>query len=386
MSQSRVVIAINADAKALPPLIRVIEKYMTKAQPVLLVCRASALFRAARLAVSEKVETKIIGISKNRYVRLTEYCRFIQEVLRAAMAAETKQVVLIDPPTRLIGVLLSWFSRVPITYWEFDESPISSTFRSTAIEWFMKILGKRAHAVVVPNLSRKSRFVERYKPTCPVEVLSNHPLRSEFLLSEELRPIVSGQTLRLYYHGSFVKERMPISLVQAMVIEPHFNLVITPVIPDVQGGGEWLNSFLSEAKRKGVSERIQQHDFLNIDELGPLGSSCHVGIGFYGYNGSNNTNLAFMWGASNKLGQYAAYGLAILCSTNEKEMRDSLECGAKFCDMEDPESIAVAIGQWIKDPELLNRMRGEMHAKALREWTLEAALEDQGIQRAMGMS
>lgn len=386
MTKSRVLIAFNGDGRGYPPLTRLIDRYVLLGESVVFIGRSSPLFENSTLEVSDQVAKDIAGISKSRYIRQYQNVCFFLRVLRAAISSSTRHVVLVDQPMRLIGLLLCWISRMPVTYLEYDESVPVSSFRLRISEWLMRGFARSAHAIVVPNNSRRLNFIHRYRPSCTVEILPNHPVRSEFIEPKAIVPYVLDRPLQLYYHGSFVKERMPISIVHAMKLLGGFNLVIKPIVPGMVGGDLWLEKFLNEARELGVLNRIQSFDFLTIEAMRNLGSTCQVGIAFYDCNEASDTNLISMWGASNKVVQYAAYGLAVLCSTAEPEMRSNIEIGAKFCNMYDPASIADAISEYIQDPAQLNRMRSAIHGKALSEWTFEAAVEDKRITRAFGIS
>jgi glycosyltransferase involved in cell wall biosynthesis len=371
---------MNSDARGFPPLTRLIGQYCAKSQAVFYIGRSYQLFNERPLDVSEEVDRFILPVSGNRYVRLLQFLFFFFRILAAVLFVRPCHVIAVDPPCRLIGLILTLIVRTPVTYLEYDETAKAVTGRQMFGEKCMRMLADTAQAIVVPNSRRMTNFIERYQPSCPVVTLPNHPLRSEFIRADQLVPYTEDQNLRLYYHGSFVEPRMPLALIYAMKILPEVQLVLKPV-----GGEVWLNTFLNEAKRLGVASRIETFGFLSLDELKKLGSSCHVGISFYGYNGLNDENLRSMWGASNKAVQYAAYGLALLCSTDEVEMSSNVEIGARFCDMNDPTSIAEAIRIFIEDPSFLNRMRSAIHGKASEDWTLEAALMDEGVQRALAM-
>ena len=380
------VIVCLADYRAYPPLVRLINALSEQGAPVAFVHWAKPAMDKMTAELHSKVETTEVLVSNNRYRRVIQSVGFFFRTAFLILDQGAQSIIIVDPVSRMHGFLLSCIFSAATTYIEYDEVPVPTSWRMFLREWAMQRLALKLRAVLIPNETRAKSFAKRYRPSCPIELLPNHPSLTEFACESDLVSYRLGEPLRLYFHGSFVKERMPLSLIKVLVDMRNVQLVIKPVIPDIRNGDSYLNDFLGEAQLKGVRSRIEMVPGASLKELKSIARTCHVGIAFYAGSEASDVNLGTMWGASNKIGQYAAYGLAILCSSSEPEMNKNLDGYASFCEMDRAHSIVHALTGMLKSPDDFNRRRRELMQHARENWTLEAAVAQPGVRIALGLN
>ena len=90
--------------------------------------------------------------------------------------------------------------------------------------------------------------------------------------------------------------------------------------------------------------------------------------------GSNDINMRYMTGASNKAFDYMAAGLALLVS-DLPDWHDMFVAPgyALACDPRSAHSIGSALGWFIDHPEALKKMAADARAKISAEWNYDSA-------------
>ena len=124
------------------------------------------------------------------------------------------------PAAMLARSLLS----TPAIYHEHDSPGAPQTVFQRATEWCRRALCKRASAVILPNAVRARNVAEAMElPADRVLTVFNCPMRSESRsessANSSTAPIFeSEQPFWIYYHGSIVPERIPLAVIDALVL------------------------------------------------------------------------------------------------------------------------------------------------------------------------
>jgi glycosyltransferase involved in cell wall biosynthesis len=244
--------------------------------------------------------------------------------------------------------------------------------------WSRKKLARCADLCVLPNEKRVEKFKEQTATSRPVICVWNCPSRDEAIV----QPEKSVDELILFYHGSIVPDRLPVSVIYALANLPSS-----------------VRLRIAGYETVGHSGYVRElEEFANSRELGPrfeyLGSlssrqallqetrKAHVGLTLMPIK-AMDLNLQAMTGASNKPFEYMACGLALLVSDlpDWSEMFVDFPGFARACDPQDPESIASALRWFIENPVKTRNMGERGRKQVLDEWNYETQFES--VSRAL---
>jgi glycosyltransferase involved in cell wall biosynthesis len=177
----------------------------------------------------------------------------------------------------------------------------------------------------------------------------------------------------LYYHGSITPERVPLTVVDAI---RRFN-----------GGVRLHVAGFEVPSSDGHINRLQRHGMTKngqalVQYLGlkPLHSQLlaaaaqtHVGLALMPPS-SYDVNMQHMTGASNKIFDYMAAGLATLVSDLPDWRREFVATGfARACDPTSIDSMTAALSWFCDNPGLRGEMGARNRAKILADWNYDTA-------------
>jgi len=158
-----------------------------------------------------------------------------------------------DPYSTPYLVIISFLTWIPVVYQEHDSPNIQnhpSKFQKLNF-WTRGLVARRAFTNLLPNRERASRFSNETETKRPVEILWNVPRRREAEIVPEKWPAFT-----LFYHGSIVPVRLPMTLVHALARLPSaINLVIAGY--ETVGSRGYLEKFLLLARELGVESRVK---------------------------------------------------------------------------------------------------------------------------------
>ena len=229
--------------------------------------------------------------------------------------------------------------------------------------------GQVADIVAIPNAERARVFRETLKSR-ETSVVWNCPRR------EEVRENNPGAGIKLLYHGSINAARLPLTLIGALRLLPDkVSLRIGGY--ETIGSRGYLDEFRKHAESQGLEAgRIEIMPPVPArNELMDLCAGAQIGIGFLPRL-SGDINMTAMFGASNKVFDYMACGLALIVSDQPGWAGPLVASGtAVACNPEDPSSIANAVQSLIRNPAEL-RQRGERGRQLILDgWNYEAQFQ-----------
>lgn len=179
-------------------------------------------------------------------------------------------------------------------------------------------------------------------------------------------------TLRLHFHGSMSKFRVPIALIDALVLVPEVSFQFASY---EIGGYQYTNDLLAYAHSLGISERVINLGTLSTrPALLAATQKADVGLAFFSES-PKNVNHYNMAGATNKVFDYLGAGIALLCSNGMQWRADFIPFFGVAADPNDAESIAHALRLLLNrtpDPQKLGRLG---QAKIRADWHFEARFQ-----------
>jgi glycosyltransferase involved in cell wall biosynthesis len=234
--------------------------------------------------------------------------------------------------------------------------------------WTRLRLARRAVTCVLPNHRRIEAFRQTTKTSRPVLCVWNCPSK------DEIAPLCESPAAHefvVFYHGSIVPARLPLTLIRAMALLPS-TVVLRVFGYETDPGLAHLDRLRAESRQLGIEHRFQYRGALRTrNELLQHCRSAHVGLAFMPSNGSDLNERA-MAGASNKPFDYLACGLPLLVS-------DLPDWHALFvapghglaCKPESPESIAGALRWFLENPDQRHKMGFRGWQRIQSEWNYE---------------
>ncbi len=374
----KVVFAQLLDVRGYPPVVNLMESMLKDRWEVrLLAWESAALDQFGYLPHLERCIAFARRSSKKKLVRLFNAAVYLVKATIFCMKTRPALVVISDPPSAFLGMILASVLRLNVIYFEFDSLEPAVTPREALRTWTVRRLAHSSLLNVLPNDLRARNFAEKYQTEQSAMVFFNFPMLQEFVLPEAETQRHDGR-LRLYYQGSFGSDRMPMTLLAAMAVHEKVDLELLPVIAAIAGADKYLSDFLAEAARLGLKDRIVIHSNRSADQLAQIGAACDIGIAFYDSSPEANCNLRNMWGASNKVVQYFAYKLTALYSTDEAAFHQHLAGIAVSCNMHDPQDLSAKLGALIADAPQLQALKAAAYDRARRDWTFERQYEKLG--------
>ena len=237
------------------------------------------------------------------------------------------------------------------------------------MQWVLgarKALARRADLCVLPQAERAEGFVRETGRDGPTLTVWNCPGRQE--AAAITRP--PGPPFVLYYHGSLNDQRLPFTVLHALARLPG-TVRLRVVGYETVGSWGFAERFLAEAGACGLSERVEVLGPKSREHLGAAMREAHIGLALMPMR-SDDSNLRWMAGASNKPFDYLSQGLTLLVSDlpDWRAMYVSPGYGLA-CDPRDAKSIAGAILGLIASPERLQAMGEAGRQRVLGEWNYE---------------
>jgi glycosyltransferase involved in cell wall biosynthesis len=178
----------------------------------------------------------------------------------------------------------------------------------------------------------------------------------------------------VYYHGTLVPQRLPLSLLAAVASLPE-TVRLRVAGYETIGHPNFSRRLVDEANRLGIQGRVEILPAAPRRELFRISADQDVGVALMPHD-SNDINMRYMVGASNKATDYLAAGLALLVSDLPDWRSAYMEPGyGRDCDPRTPSSIAQAL-RWFLEHRDATRTMGERgRQRLLTEWNYDRAFE-----------
>ncbi len=237
--------------------------------------------------------------------------------------------------------------------------------------WARKRVACSAAVCVIPNEKRIERFKETTGRTGPTFCVWNCPMREE----AEPEPKKATDEVIIFYHGSLVPSRFPLTVIDALATLPG-NVVLEFAGYETVGHAGFVSELLSRAEFNGVSDRVRYHGPVpHRNTLLELCRRAHVGLALMPLNG-NDPNEQTMTGASNKPFDYLACGLALVVSNLPDWNAIFVRPGyGRACDPRDATSISTALRWFIEHPVETKTMGEQGRQRAANDWNYEVQFQ-----------
>jgi glycosyltransferase involved in cell wall biosynthesis len=309
------------------------------------------------------------------------FLAFNDWVLTTALRWKPKWIYASDPFACPVALLLKKLG-FRVLYHEHD-SPGKVESRKGKVEnfsnpsafqrfllWTRKKLARCADLCVLPNEKRVEMFKEQTATSRPVICVWNCPSRDE----AGVQPEKSADELILFYHGSIVPDRLPVSVIYALANLPSFVRLRIAGYETVGHPG-YVRELEEFADSRELGSRFEYLGSLSRQALLPETRKAHVGLALMPIK-AMDLNLQAMTGASNKPFEYMACGLALLVSDLPDWSEMFVDPGfARACDPCRPEKITEAVRWFVENPDEIRAMGERGRQRVLSEWNYEEQFE-----------
>jgi glycosyltransferase involved in cell wall biosynthesis len=365
---SRVLFVQATDPAAYPPLIHAGRLMVERGHRVRFLSSPIA-GRAMRMPVLPGLEVEALPERPTHVMSPANYARYLAATLRAVRAFRPDIVYASDPFGALPGLLAARMASAPLVYHEHD-SPDSERSLHRAVRLARRAALRRARLVVFPNEGR-AREVAADVPfaTGRLRIVWNLPRRSEVPqpLTRAPRPLV------LYYHGSITRDRLPVTVLDA-VLRFDGNVRLDVAGYETAGGVGHLAALRVRADAAGLPCALRVNgEVPERADLARLMSEAHIGLALMPTSGGD-INMRHMTGASNKAFDYLSGELALLVSDLPDWRAMFVAPGlARACDPASVDSIAAAIRWFIEHPDETGAMGERGRLRMLDAWNYDTA-------------
>ena len=276
-----------------------------------------------------------------------------------------------DPLICLVVLLLSAVTKARVVYHEHDSPSPDSLKRSSGfmrfVMWCRFQLAQRADLIILPNEARLAIFRKTLNTRQPMLTVWNCPRLDE--VTSRI-PYNKNANLRVLYQGSIVPSRLPIQILDAMVMLPK-SVELGVIGYTTIGHSDYVQQLQTRIIELGLTERVQIWDAMPRYQLLIECQKFDVGLAFVPMT-TEDINLAEMIGASNKVFDYMASGLALLVSDLPTWRQMYVETGYGLtCEPHIANSIAQALQWFLAHPNEHCQMKQKARQQILDKWNYD---------------
>lgn len=335
--------------------------------------------RALRIPPREGIEVHSLRERPSHVMDRSSYLRYAVGAMGEAARWRPHVVYASDPMGALPGLLAARLAQSRLVYHEHD-SPETERRLHPLVRRARRSALRKADIVVFPNADRAYYVAREVSfPEARLRIVWNVPRRDEVSDAAE-RP--TGE-LVLYYHGSITPERLPRSVLDA-VLRHRARVKLVVVGYETAGAEGYVAELRRIAAAAGAPKVIDYLGEMSRERLAAAMSAAHVGLALVPLEGGD-VNLRYMAGASNKAFDYLSAGMALLVSDLPDWRSLFVDDGyALACDPRSVESIAAAIRWFLEHPQETRAIGERGRDRILVDWNYDAFFEP--VLRELGMA
>jgi glycosyltransferase involved in cell wall biosynthesis len=370
--KTRHVLFVQAtDAASYPPIIHAAG---LMAEAGWRVCVLSAPIAGTRLEFPyhPRIDLRLTALRPSHVMTRTAYAAYTAAAVRLAVERRPEIVYASDPLGAGPGVLAARLAGALLVYHEHD-MPTPGAL-PPFLARLRRLTVRRAAAVIFPNETRGCiAQAELGFPADRLHTVWNMPRRCELPAPEA----VPDKPLLLYYHGNISPVRLPEAVVEAVrQFGGRARLLIAGY--EAPGAAGYLKRILRHCQ-PGPDSPVQYLGPIPRNELLGVAARAHVGLAVVA-GGTDDLNIRYLTGASNKAFDYMAAGLALLVSDLSDWRSMFVAPGyAVPCDPVSLASVKTALSWLIDHPGVRKDMGARSRAKIAAEWNYDTA-----FRRAIG--
>ena len=320
-----------------------------------------------RVPPHRRIWVQSIAERSSHVLRPRDLLRYVAAAARVTTTFRPDVVYASDPFAAGPALIAAKLAGAALVYHEHD-SPNPGNLNPRIASLRVRA-ARKATLVVFPNAARaKIAQQELGFRDDQVRIVWNVPRRDEV----PDRKVASHLPLELHYHGNISPQLLPERVMDALQIctRPWRLRVIGYETP----GSTGYAIRLVERGGQPGGTRVVYSGQVSRDRLLAEAAQASVGLALLPKS-AGDVNLTHIIGASNKVFDYMAAGLALLVP-NLPDWMDFVESGfGRACDPADARSISAQLDWFAEHPEECRAMGETGRTKIEQEWNYEQAFQ-----------
>lgn len=318
------------------------------------------------LAPHPRVKVESVGARPSHVMNHFNYALYAATAARLALRLRPDVVYASDPLGAGPGLLATRLAGATLVYHEHDSPqpgtlhPVLARLRAAA--------ARAARLIVFPNEERaRVAQSELGFPDDKLHIVWNVPRRTELASSAA----AAEPPLIVYYHGSITPERLPETVVLAVrQMAGRARLRIAGY--EAPGARGYVKHLVGSEDKAAADVAVEYIGSVpSRADLLAEAARAHVGLALMPGN-SDDINMRFMAGASNKPFDYMAAGLALLVSDLPDWKTMFVQSGFGLtCDPADVNSIFAALTWFLDNPTERRAMANRARARIEVDWNYD---------------
>ena len=278
-----------------------------------------------------------------------------------------------DPMAAPVALMALAVGHHNVVYHEHDAPACATTGFQSFISRLRSSICRRATLVVVPNQGRANDLAQRAGVVDDrILTVFNCPSRIDLSTdSTSVKPLDGESDVWLYFHGTIVPDRIPLTVVDALALLPsRVRLRIAGY--ETVGSVGYTKALMDHARDLGIADRLESVGAIpDRSALLRYARASHLGLSLMPME-SDDINMRHMVGASNKPFDYLACGCPLIVSNLAEWIDMYVDAGlASCCDPGSPESIAQAVMYWLDDEKRYRAAQQEGLRRIQTDWNYE---------------
>jgi glycosyltransferase involved in cell wall biosynthesis len=312
-----------------------------------------------------RIRVHAVGGRPSHMMSNVDYAIYTAIAAGLALRLRPDVVYASDPLGAGPGLLATRLAAAQLIYHEHDSPqpgmlrPILARLRAAAT--------RSARLVVFPNYQRASVAQNELNFAADrLHIVWNVPRRAELTASAA----TAEPPLIVYYHGSISPERLPETLAFAVRrMAGRVRLRIAGYeAPSACG---YIRQLVGSDTGAAAGNPVEYIGIVPRADLLTQAARAHVGLALMPCQ-SNDLNMRFMTGASNKPFDYMAAGLALLVSDLPDWARIFVEPGfARAADPTNIDALCTALEWFVNHPRQRQAMAARARAKIEADWNYD---------------
>jgi glycosyltransferase involved in cell wall biosynthesis len=301
-------------------------------------------------------------VLKLNYAVFAIWCRWMVRTKRPQL------IYISDPLGGPAGLFAQRATNSTIIYHEHD-SPEQNlkTAIGRVLSWARLAIIRRAKLCVFPNLKRAADLESQTHSSRFLQVMNCPGLDEVSHICQQFRDHTG---LRVYYHGSIVPDRVPLSIIAALMELPD-SVTLTIVGYETIGSQGYTKVLNNEVRYRNLQNRVKILGPHQRRELLNLCADHDVGLALIPTD-TREANFKDMAGASVKVFEYLACGIPVLVSEVADFDKLFVQSGfALACEPRNAHSIAEALTWFLDHPEARVAMGKRGRDRVLTDWNYE---------------
>jgi glycosyltransferase involved in cell wall biosynthesis len=362
------------DPSGYPPLEHLSQLLAERGWLVTLLGTGSFGDNIIEMPADPRISIQKLPAVRNRWRQKVQYLEFLIRGVRTTFQQRPQWIYASDPLSAPLALLLARLTDAQVVYHEHDAPNLTDQ-----PSWLMKMaiacrnrLARVAKICVIPQADRLRLFLAQTGRKGPTYCVWNCPRINEIQnVTQDQRP-----ELVVYYHGSINRSRLPLQLIEAAC---RFNGAVQIWVAGYETAGSrgYVDEILKFVSEHQAPSAVKWLGTIPLRrDLLKTAARADVGISLMPMQ-SDDVNMTYMVGASNKPFDYMASGLPLLVSDLPAWTSLFVTTGfARACRPHDVDSIEAELRWFLEHPRERRAMSERCREQIRTSWNYECMAHD----------